>query len=365
MSYSFGDIFKISLFGQSHSEEMGILIDGLPAGKKIDLDFINCELDRRRPGKNNYSTSRKESDKFRIVSGLVDGYTCGAPLCGLIKNKDFKSKDYSQLKDKPRPSHADFPAYIKYKTFNDINGGGQFSGRMTAPMTIGGAIAKKILEEKNIFIGAHIKSIKNIEDSKIDYANVKYEDLKSIASKEFPVIDEKIGRNMIELIEDIKSKKDSLGGIVEVVVFGLPIGLGEPIYNSVEAKISSAIFSIPGVRGIEFGTGFKASEMTGSQHNDEYYYRGSKVRTKTNNSGGVIGGMTNGMPLIFKVAIKPTSSIGKIQKTVNLKDKRDTDLEISGRHDPCIVPRALPALESITAIALLDLMMVGGFYELR
>lgn len=366
MSYSFGDRFKVTVFGQSHSAQMGVVIDGVPAGKKIDYDFIDHELYRRKPGKNNYSTARNEDDEFEIVAGVVDGYSCGAPICAIIKNKDQRSKDYSKLKYNPRPSHADYPAYVKYNGFNDIRGGGQFSGRLTAPLTVAGAIAKDLLKEKGVFITSHIKSIYNIEDDKIDYAKVKFDDLKDIQNKEFPTINDNIGKYMIEFIENIKLKGDSVGGIIEVVVFGLPVGVGEVLYNSVESKISSAVFSVPGIRGIEFGLGFEACETFGSVHNDEYYYDENKiVKTVTNNHGGIIGGLTTGMPLIFKVAVKPTSSISKSQKTVNLLEKDVCNLQIAGRHDPCIVPRTLTAIETVTAISLLDLMMLGDYYAIK
>lgn len=365
MSYSFGDRLKVTVFGQSHSSEMGVVIDGLPAGLKINYDLIEKELYRRRPGKNKYSTKRNEKDEFEIVSGEVDGYTCGAPICGIIKNLDKRSKDYSNLKYNPRPSHADYPASVKYNGYNDINGGGQFSGRLTAPLTIAGAISKDILEKEEIYITSHIKSIYNIDDDEIDLAKIKYNELKNIKNKEFPVINDIKGSNMIKLIEKVGNCGDSVGGIVEVVVFGLPVGIGEPLYNSVESKLSSAVFSIPGVRAIEFGLGFDATKLLGSSHNDEYYYDKDIVKTRTNNHGGVIGGLTTGMPLVFKVAIKPTSSISKVQKTVNLEKKDDDNIQIVGRHDPCIVPRALPAIETITAISILDLMMLGDFYGIR
>lgn len=365
MSYSLGDKFKVTVFGQSHSQEMGVVIDGLPAGIFIDKSFIKEELNRRRPGKNAYSTSRNEKDEFKLVSGIVDGYSCGAPICGIIENNDNRSKDYSNIKDSPRPSHADYPAFKKYNGYNDIKGGGQFSGRLTAPLTIAGAISKDILKKENIFIASHIKSIYNINDKKIDISKLEYNDFKNIREKSFPVLNDNAGIEMIKVIEDAKNNNDSVGGVIEIIVFGLPVGVGEPLYDSIESKISAAVFSIPGVRGIQFGMGFEATKMFGSEHNDEYYYDNGKVKTKTNNHGGAIGGLSTGMPLVFQVAIKPTSSIAKIQNTINLKEKNDTKLEIVGRHDPCIVPRALPAIETITAITLLDLMMLGDFYGTR
>ena len=366
MSYSFGEKFKITTFGESHSEAIGIVIEGVPYGTKIDYNLIRKELNRRRPGKNSYSTKRNELDDFEILSGVVNGVSVGSSIGAIIKNKNQISKDYSNLKVNPRPSHSDYPAFIKYNGFNDIRGGGQFSGRLTAPIMIAGAIAKSILEKENIFITSHIKSIYNINDDEIDLANIKKEDLINIKEKEFPVINDNKGNEMISLIEKVSGEKDSVGGIIEVVIFNMPIGVGEPLYDSVESKISSGIFSIPGVRGVEFGLGFDATKLKGSTHNDEYYYdKDGIVKTKTNNHGGVIGGMTSGMPIVFKVAIKPTSSIAKRQSTINIEKKDVENIEIAGRHDPCIVPRALPAIEAITAISILDLIMLGDFYGIR
>lgn len=366
MSYSFGEKFKITVFGESHSEAIGIVIDGVPYGTNIDYNLIRKELNRRRPGKNSYSTKRKELDDFEILSGVVDGISTGSSIGIIIRNNNQISKDYSKFKNNPRPSHSDYPAFVKYNGFNDIRGGGQFSGRLTAPIMIAGAIAKSILNEENIYITSHIKSIYNISDDEIDYAKVKKEDLIEIKDKEFPVINDNKGKEMINLIEKVKEEKDSVGGIVETIVFNMPVGVGEPLYDSMESCISSAIFSIPGVRGIEFGLGFDATKLKGSIHNDEYYYDDKNiVRTRTNNHGGVIGGISSGMPIIFKTAIKPTSSIAKRQSTINIEKKDVENIEIAGRHDPCIVPRALPAIEAMTAISILDLIMLGDFYGIR
>lgn len=365
MSNSFGKKFKVTVFGQSHSEMMGVVIDGIPSGIKINRDLINHELYRRKPGKNKYSTPRNEDDSYSIVSGLVDGYTCGSALCALIKNENFRNKDYSNIKFNPRPSHADYPAFVKYSGFNDINGGGQFSGRLTAPLTIAGAIAKDLLKRKGIVVASHIKSIYKINDDCIDINNVDFNSLEKTVFKEFPVINDNAGKKMMELIERTGQNKDSVGGIIEVAVRGLPVGVGEPLYDSMESRISSAVFSVPGVRAIEFGLGFEAANLFGSEHNDEYYLDKGHVKTITNNHGGVIGGLSTGMPLIFRVAIKPTSSIGKEQKTVNLKTFEDSILKVEGRHDPCIVPRAVPVIEAVCAISILDLLMLGDFYAVR
>lgn len=365
MSYSFGNSYKLTVFGQSHAEEIGIIIDGLKAGYKINIDLIKEEMKRRRPGKNSISSKRNEDDEFSIVAGLVDGYTCEAPLAFKIVNKDTRSRDYSEFTRKPRPSHADYPSFIKYQAFNDIRGGGAFSGRMTAPIVIAGAIAKDILSSYGIEVTSHISSIGQIEDEKIDPANPDREKLLAVRLKDFPTLSENKGKEMKALIEETASQSDSIGGAVELIVLGLPVGLGQPIYDSVESVIAKNIFSVPAVRGIEFGLGFEASKLKGSKHNDPYYYQNGQVKTKTNNHGGVIGGITSSMPLVFRIAVKATSSIGLVQETVDLDTKENTLLQVSGRHDPCIVHRALVVHEAMTAISILDLMMMGGFYELR
>lgn len=359
MSYSFGKNYKITVFGQSHSKEIGVVIDGIKAGYQINYNLIEKNLDRRRPSKNKYSTARRELDSFKIVSGEVEGITCGAPLCAIIENKDQRSRDYEYLRDKPRPSHADYPAYIKYKGHNDIRGGGQFSGRMTAPMVIAGSIAEDILLDKNIEIYSRIKSIGKIKDCDIDYEKIDLSELKNLKNEDFPVLNKSVKEEMQREILKAKENLDSVGGIVEIAVLNMPAGIGEPLFNSVESNIASAVFSIPGVKGIEFGSGFSASEMPGSIHNDAYYMDGENVKTRTNNHGGIIGGLSTSMPIVFRVAIKPTPSIAKVQDTVSLKNKTDEKLEIHGRHDPSIVPRAAVALEMITAVSILDLVMEG------
>lgn len=359
MSYSFGKNFKVTLFGQSHSEEIGIVIDGISAGYKINKDLIRKNLERRRPGKNKFSTARKEDDDFKIVSGEVEGITCGAPLCALIENKDQRSKDYDNLKDRPRPSHADYPAYVKFKGFNDIRGGGQFSGRMTAPIVIAGSIAEDLLLKKGIKIFSRIKSLGDESDIDLNLNDIGEEKLYDLKNEDFPVFEDSAREKMQEEILKAKEDGDSLGGIVETFILNMPKGIGEPFFDSLESVISHAVFSIPGIRGIEFGSGFAASKMRGSLHNDEYYYENGEVKTKSNNHGGIIGGLSTSMPIIFRTAVKPTSSIAKSQRTISIRDKENVDLQIVGRHDPSIVPRALVAIEMITAVAILDLLMEG------
>ena len=359
MSYSFGKNFKVTLFGQSHSDDLGIVIDGISAGYKINKDLIRKNLDRRRPGKNKFSTARKEDDDFKIVSGEVDGLTCGTPICAIIENKDQRSRDYDNLKDRPRPSHADYPAYVKFKGFNDMRGGGQFSGRMTAPIVIAGSIAEDLLLKRDIKIYTRIKSIGDEEDVKLELRDINEDKLSNLKNEDFPVFDHEVREKMEGEILKAKEDGDSIGGIVETFILNMPVGIGEPFFDSIESVISHAVFSVPGIKGIEFGSGFAASKMRGSLHNDEYYYENGEVKTKSNNNGGIIGGLSTSMPIIFRTAVKPTSSISKTQSTISLKDKKDVDLKVVGRHDPSIVPRALVAIEMITAIAILDLLMEG------
>lgn len=364
MSYSFGKNFKVTLFGQSHSGDLGIVIDGISAGYKINKDLIRKNLERRRPGKNKFSTARKEDDDFKIVSGEVDDITCGAPICAIIENKDQKSRDYDNLKDRPRPSHADYPAYVKFKGFNDIRGGGQFSGRMTAPIVIAGSIAEDLLLNRGIKIYSRIKSIGQASDIDINLNKIGEEKLYDLKNGDFPVFDNEVRERMQEEILRAKEVGDSLGGIVETFILNMPVGIGEPFFDSIESVISHAVFSVPGIRGIEFGSGFEAAKMNGSSHNDEYHYENGEVKTRTNNHGGIIGGLSSGMPIIFRTAVKPTSSIAKTQNTISLKDKKNVNLKIIGRHDPSIVPRALVAIEMITALAILDLVMEGEGWKI-
>lgn len=356
MSCSFGEKIKISVFGQSHSEAIGIVVDGIPAGIKLDMDKISRFMARRAPGKNAYSTKRKEADIPTIISGIVDGITCGAPLCAVIKNSDQHSKDYSKLKTLPRPSHSDFAAYVKHNGFNDIRGGGNFSGRMTAPLCFAGAVAMQILEEKGIRIGAHIEKIAGISDSRFDPVNVNADLLKDVSSKEFPLIDDSVKDKILSEIEAARLDGDSVGGVIECAVTGLPAGLGEPMFDGVENIISRAVFAIPAIKGIEFGNGFDCADLRGSENNDDFTVTDGKVTSKTNNHGGILGGITSSMPVIFRVAVKPTPSISKPQMTVNLETMTQEELVIEGRHDPCIVPRAVPCIEAVTALALINLI---------
>ena len=354
--YQTGNKIKVTIFGQSHSEAIGAVVEGLPAGFKPDLEKIYAFMQRRAPGKDRFSTKRSEADFPKIVSGLVGGKTCGAPITAIIKNSDQKSKDYENLRLVPRPGHADFTAYMKYGGNNDIRGGGQFSGRMTAPICFAGAICMQLLEEKGIYIGAHIFAVHGIEDEKFSPTDVSKSQLDEIKEKSFCVINDAVGEKMKTEIDTARMNGDSVGGIIECAVTGMPVGVGGPLFGGIESRLSSAVFAIPAVKAIEFGAGFAASEMYGSENNDIFCIVDDMVKTETNNHGGILGGISSGMPIIFRTAIKPTPSISKEQKSVNLKTNNSETLVISGRHDPCIVQRAVPVTEAVTAITILDML---------
>lgn len=363
MSSSFGKNIKVSVFGESHGQGIGVVVDGFPAGEKIDTDFLQKFMSRRAPGKNKFGTKRNEADEVQFLSGIVNNTLTGSPLSGIILNTNQRSGDYKNLELVPRPSHADFTAYVKYKGFSDMRGGGHFSGRITAPICIAGGIAKQILERKKIYIGAHLLSIGNLEDEKYDSVNLNKDILKIVEERDFPTIDEEISDKMKEIIEEFRMSEDSIGGIIQAGVIGLPIGLGNPMFDGVENNIAKVMFGIPGVKGIEFGSGFEGTKLNGSVHNDDFVLEAGKVVTKTNNNGGIIGGITNGMPLLLKVAMKPTPSISKEQKSVNLSSREEEKLIIKGRHDPCIAVRAVPVVESVIAITLLDLLIDEGYFH--
>lgn len=364
MGANWGHSLRLSIFGESHGKAIGINIDGLASGIEINFEDIEKDMARRAPGRNSFSTQRKESDSFEILSGVFEGKTTGAPLCVIIRNEDKKSKDYSKLKEIMRPSHSDYPAFVKYKGNNDIRGGGHFSGRITSPLVFAGSLAKSILAKRGIYIGATIKSIGNVSVEDLREEELKPNIFKELAQKEMAVLDdEKILRIKSE-IELARMNQDSVGGSIECFAIGVPAGIGEPFFDSLESTIAHLAFSVPAVKGIEFGRGFDITRGYGSEMNDEYYYDNGTVKTRSNNNGGILGGISNGMPIKFKVAIKPTPSISKIQNTVNVISQENSELIIEGRHDPCIVPRAVVVIESIMAIALLDkIYEVGGRYE--
>lgn len=357
MSGMWGNKLKISIFGESHGAGIGITIDGLPSGVEIDFEKILKEMSRRAPGKSKISTARKEGDNPEILSGFFEGKTTGTPLCAVIRNKDQHSKDYGKLKDLMRPGHADYPGFVRYKGFNDYRGGGHFSGRITAPLVFAGAVCKQILDTKGITVGAHIKSIGEVYDKSFDEIELTKEILDDLKENELPLLCTENEDLMRNSILEARNEGDSVGGTIECTVIGMDAGIGNPFFDSVESTISHLMFSVPAVKGIEFGRGFEMSRLRGSQCNDEYYYDGDKVKTYTNNNGGITGGITNGMPILFKVCIKPTSSISKKQRTIDITEKKESELVIKGRHDPCIVQRAVPVIEAVTAIGILDLVL--------
>lgn len=352
-----GNKLRVTVFGQSHAPAIGCVIDGLPSGFAPDMERVSAFMARRAPGQNAWSTNRKESDTPEILSGLVEGRTCGAPVSMLIRNSDQHSRDYAGLKRTPRPSHADYTAIIKYGDDYDIRGGGQFSGRLTAPLCFAGALALQILEQRGVTIAAHIARIENVQDPSPDFAAVTREELAALLKKPFPVFDDGAGVRMRQAIEAARLDADSVGGVIRCFALGLPAGLGEPMFGGVENRLAAALFGIPAVRGVSFGTGFAAAGMRGSEHNDPFVMDGDRVSARTNHAGGVLGGITSGLPLVVNIAVKPTASIGQTQETVDLVTKTNTSLTIQGRHDPCIVPRAVPVAEAVTALTILDMLM--------
>ena len=353
MSSTYGENLKLSIFGQSHGPAIGVVLDGIPAGLPVDVEKLQAFLNRRAPGQNDWSTPRKEEDRPEFLGGILDGYTCGAPIAAVIYNKNTRSGDYENLKNCPRPGHADYTAQVKYGGFQDAAGGGHFSGRLTAPLCIAGGLCKQWLEEMGIHIGAHIFGIGDVGDDKFDlYAPQIHE-----IDPEFPVLNKKSGKKMRWRIKEAYEEGDSLGGLIQCAITGLPAGIGEPMFGGVESKIAQIVYGIPAVKGLWFGEAIKAIGVSGRGFRDEYFVENGQIRTYGNNNGGILGGITNGMPVLFCVAVKPTPSIAKPQQTVNLKTGEITTIEVKGRHDPCIVPRAVPVVEAAAAIAIYDLIL--------
>ena len=356
MSSTYGESIKISIFGESHGNGIGVVIDGLPAGEAIDMDKVLQQMARRAPGKDKTATPRKESDLPKILSGMLGDTLTGAPLCAVIENTNTRSADYGNLLSKPRPGHSDYTAFIKYHAANDIRGGGHFSGRLTAPIVFAGAICRQLLAKKGIQFAAHINSIGNVYDAPFNPVAIDGALINRLNTSRFALVDESVEADMRAAVEAARTHQDSVGGTVECAVTGLPAGVGEPMFDGIEGVIAKAVFGVPAVKGIEFGAGFALTQMRGSQANDPFRYDGDSVITTTNNCGGILGGISNGMPILFRVAVKPTPSISQPQKTVDLQTKENTTLEIHGRHDPCIVPRAVPVIEAVTAVAVINLL---------
>lgn len=356
MSSTYGDKIKISVFGESHGNGIGVVIDGLPAGVKIDMEKVLVQMARRAPGKDRTATPRLEKDFPKVLSGMLDDTLTGAPLCAVIENTNTKSGDYSNLLACPRPGHSDYTAFVKYNASNDIRGGGHFSGRLTAPIVFAGAICRQILESKGIKICAHINNIGTAFDDSFNPVCIENELIEKLNNSSFALINDSIEKEMRSQVEQARLELDSIGGSIECAVTGIEAGFGEPMFDGVEGVIAKAVFGVPAIKGIEFGKGFELAQMRGSQSNDAFRYENGKVVTETNNCGGILGGITNGMPIIFRACVKPTPSISQKQKTVDLQKQENAELEVHGRHDPCIVPRAVPVIEAVTAIAIINII---------
>ncbi len=354
--FTYGKRLQVQVFGQSHSAGMGVVIDGFPAGILVDTQGLARFMERRAPGRNAFSTARKEPDHVEFLSGVVEGVTTGAPICAVIANTDTRSKDYAKLSDIPRPSHADLGAYFKYGNHRDHRGGGEFSGRLTAPLCVAGYLCMSYLETLGVRIGAHIASVGGVEDDRYSISPAE-EELVAPGQKAFPVLNEEKGEAMQKLILDAKGDADSVGGSIECVVTGIPAGVGDSSFGGLEGRLALAMFGIPAVKGVEFGSGFAGCEKRGSENNDPIRTDGTRIYTETNNAGGLMGGIANGMPVVFRVGIKPTPSIGKVQKSVSLSRMENVDLVIEGRHDPCIVQRAVPVVEAVAALAVADCLL--------
>ena len=359
MSSEFGKLLKVSVFGQSHGKAIGVNIDGLPAGEAIDLEELYAFMDRRKPGKSALSTARKEADLPVFLSGVENGVTCGFPLCAIIENSDQHSSDYKNLADHPRPSHADYTAQVKWGGHADMRGGGHFSGRLTAPLCIAGGIAKQILARRGIHVGAHLSSVGTVDDASFPLYPTR-ELFDCVAAKAFPVLDDEAGAQMQAVILEARQNLDSVGGIIECAAIGLPAGLGDPMFDGIENRLAAALFGIPAVKGVEFGLGFGSARIHGSENNDPFAVVNDRIVTETNRCGGILGGITNGMPVTLRVAMKPTPSIAQSQRTVSLSTAEAAELTISGRHDPCIAHRAVPVVEAVTALVVLDLLLEGN-----
>lgn len=356
MSSVWGTKIKLSVFGESHGKAIGVVMDSLPAGLRLDMAQIATQMARRAPGQDQTTTARVEADAPEIISGLLNGVTTGAPLCALIENCNTRSGDYADVVLVPRPSHSDYPAYVKYRGYNDVRGGGHFSGRLTAPLVFAGAVCRQLLAEKGIAIGGHIARIGQVVDEPFDCSNISKEQLLTLSQTPFATINSGAKLAMQNAILEAKQEQDSIGGVVECAAVGLPVGIGSNIFTTVESVLSSLFFAIPAVKGVEFGLGFGFGEAKASHVNDAYCLEGDTVKPHTNFNGGVLGGMSTGAPVVARVALKPTPSISLPQDSVNLTNNSPETLIIHGRHDPCIVGRALPVVEACMAIGLLDLI---------
>ena len=347
---------RYSIFGESHGPAVGVVLEGVPPGLVLDLEAVRFDLSRRAPGKSPLSTARNEADQPQILSGVFEGRTTGAPLCAVIENTDTRSGDYAKTRDLARPGHADYPAHVRYQGFNDYRGGGHFSGRLTAPLVFAGGVAKQILAQRGVCVGAHISTVYGVNDEPLE----DWESLRACAAKDFPVLNDEKGAEMRDAILEAKNDQDSVGGAIECGVFGLPAGLGEPDFGrNAEGIFAQHLFAVPAVKGVSFGAGAAFALMRGSEANDPLYVDGDgSVKAEQNCAGGINGGITNGMPLVFEVTLRPTPSIARRQFTVDLAKGENAVLELTGRHDPCVVHRAVPAIEAAAALAACELMRI-------
>lgn len=357
MSSVYGTLLQVSIFGQSHGPAVGVVLDGLPAGLPLDLERLQAFLDRRAPGRSPWTSSRREPDRLEVLSGLLAGRTCGAPLAMLLQNADPRPADYAAQEALPRPGHADYPASVKFGGFQDTAGGGHFSGRLTAPLCAAGGVCLQALEQAGIRVGAHLLSVGPVEDPAFDPLAPE---LDALQGRAFPARGDQAAAAMQRAILQAAEQGDSLGGVIECAATGLPVGLGEPLFGGLENRIAQAVFAIPGVKGLEFGSGFAGARSRGSENNDAYYMDGSRVQTRSNRAGGILGGLATGMPLVLRAAVKPTASIALPQQTVDLATGRSACLELRGRHDPCIAPRAVPCVEAAVGLALYDAYLEMG-----
>lgn len=357
MSGQWGQNLRVSIFGESHGAGIGIVLDGLPSGLALDMAQVQAELQRRAPGRNEMSTTRREADAPKLLSGVYNGRTTGTPLCAVIENTNTRSNDYAGLNDTVRPGHADYTGAVRYQGFNDPRGGGHFSGRITAPLVFAGAVCKQLLWQKGVDIGARIQRLYTIEDDELTEERLTSAQFAAWRAQTLPTVNGEKAEQMRQAIAAAKGAGDSVGGVIECAAIGLPAGVGDPFFDSVESTLAHLLFSVPAVKGVEFGLGFAMAERKGSQCNDAFYWENEMVRTRTNHNGGLLGGLTNGMPVVCRVAVKPTASIAKEQQTVSLSKKTEETLVVKGRHDPCIVQRAVPVIEAVTALGLADLML--------
>ncbi len=360
MSSAIGRKLRVSVFGESHGKGIGAVIDGFPSGVRIDLDELSAFMDRRRPGKDRTSTPRKESDRPEILSGILDGKTCGTPVAAVIANSDQHSGDYKNVARLARPGHADYTGYVRYKGYNDIRGGGHFSGRLTAPLVFAGGLCLQYLAQEGIHIGAHLASVAGVRDDAYDPCRLTEEELLAAGRRAFPVNRESAEAEMRDVIEQARLEGDSVGGVIETAVLGLPAGVGSPMFDTIEGRLAYGYYGIPAVKGVEFGAGFRAAAMRGSENNDEFYIEDGRVRTRTNHHGGVLGGISSGMPVLARLAFKPTPSISIPQKTIDYTDNTEATMQVRGRHDPCVAVRAVPVVEAVTAIVVMDLLLEEG-----